>query len=77
MVSEGRAGWRTGLKDLRGKPSRASKHIAQGCFDKTNKELIAMEIFQQKKKKPGKSGDSKKANRGGIGRHLIYSCSAR
>lgn len=49
MVSEGRAGWRTGLKDLRGKQSRASKHVAQSCFDKTNEGLIAMEIFQKQR----------------------------
>lgn len=65
MVSEGRAGGRTGLKDLRGKQSRASKHIAQGCFDKTNKGLIAMEIFPpEKRKKKADTSDSSGAEKG-------------
>lgn len=69
MVSEGRAGWRTGLKDLRGKQSRASKHIAQGCFDKNKRGAHCHGNIPEKKADGIDSGGAG----GDQGRQLICS----
>lgn len=50
MVSEGRVGWQMEFTDLTGKHSRASKHIAQQCFDKVARSLLQWKYFRRIRK---------------------------